>query len=108
MVRYYSDDGFFEAPIDKVWKLIEAHNAHMSEIHPGVKPVKATPQPDGSMLADIETKGPDGKTQQHKWRFAVKPPHAQIVEMVEGPMKGSWLTSTYIPAGNKTHVVTVA
>jgi len=108
MVRYYSDDGFFEAPIEKLWKLIEAHGAHMHDIHQGVTPVSSTQNADGSTTAKLTTPGPDGKPVAHTWRFHVRPPHAQVVEMIEGPMKGSWLTSTYLPKGNRTQVVTVA
>jgi hypothetical protein len=109
MVRYYSDDGVFDAPVEKVWKLIESHNTHMNDIHKGVISVKAHPEPSGSVLADVVTLGPDGKSHvNHKWRFTMKPPLTQTVEMIEGPMKGTWLTTTYLPHGNKTRLVTVA
>jgi hypothetical protein len=108
MARYYSDDGVFDAPVDKVWKLIQAHNDPKNKIHAGILSMSGKPQPDGSVLADLTTPGPDGKPMAHKWRFIMKPPHTQTVEMVEGPMKGSWMTTTYLPEGSKTRAVTVA
>src|ERR1051326_1254673 len=109
MVRYYSDDGVFDAPIEKLWRLIDAHNTEMTHIHKGIVSVNGKPQSDGSVLAEVVTLAPDGKTRMtHQWRFIQKRPHTQTVEMIGGPMKGSWLTSTYLPEGNKTRVVTVA
>jgi hypothetical protein len=107
MARYFSDDGIIDAPIEKVWKLIEAHNDPKNHIHAGIVSMKAHPQGDGSVLADVVTKGEKGNV-DHKWKFTMKPPHAQIVEMIDGPMKGSWITTTYVPLGNKTRFVTVA
>jgi hypothetical protein len=110
MARYYSDDGILDAPVAKVWKLIEAHNDPKNHIHASILSMKGAPQPDGSFLADLVTQAPDGRgTMSHKWRFTLHPPHAQTVEMVDGPLKGSWMTTTYVPEpGNKTRLVTVA
>ena len=108
MVRYYSDDGVFDAPINKLWKLIEAHGDPNNKIHAGLVGSTPHPQPDGSVKLDMITKGPDGKNQNHVWHVRAKPPFTQTVEFLDGPFKGSWLTSTYIPEGNKTRCVTVA
>jgi len=108
MVRYYSDDGVVDAPVEKVWRLIQAHNDPKNHIHAGIVSMSGKPQPDGSVLADVVTKGENGNV-SHKWRFTIRPPHAQVVDMLEGPMKGSWITTAYIPEGaNKTRYVTVA
>ena len=110
MVRYYSDDGIVDAPLNKVWALIQAHNDPKNKIHATIVSMTGTPQPDGSVLSDVVTKGENGAPNvNHKWRFTLKPPHAQIVEMVEGPLKHSWITTTYLPEGtNQTRYVTVA
>lgn len=108
MARYYSDDGILDGPVDKVWRLINAHNDPKNKIHGGIVSMTGKPQPDGSVVADLVTKGPDGKNVNQKWRFVMKPPHTQTVEMIDGPMKGSWMTTTYVPEGNKTRLVTVA
>jgi len=49
MVRYYSDDGVFEAPLNKVWTLVQAHAEHATKIHPGLVASKGTPNPDGTV-----------------------------------------------------------
>ncbi|MCA1812548.1 MAG: SRPBCC family protein [Halobacteriales archaeon] len=108
MVRYYSDDGVFDAPVQKVWKLIEAHQDPANKIHAGLVSVTPHPQPDGTAKLDVVTKGPDGKTMNHKWHVVVKPPFTQTVEFIDGPMKGSWMTTTYLPEGNRTRCITVA
>lgn len=108
MARYYSDDGVFDAPVEKIWKLIQAHNTDMAHIHPDMTPVGVQMQPDGSAVAKIRTRGPDGRPMDHEWRFLVKPPFTQTVEMLKGPMAGSWMTTTYLPEGSKTRAITVA
>ena len=108
MVRYYSDDGVLDAPVQKVWALIQAHNDPKNKIHDGILSMSGKPQPDGSVLADVQTKGPDGKPVAHKWRFTFKQPYAQLVDMLDGPMKGSWIATTYVPEGNRTRLVTNA
>jgi hypothetical protein len=108
MARYYSDDGVFDADVAKLWRLIREHDTKLGEIHPGVRPVSAAVQPDGSVIAVITTPGENGRVVEHTWRFLQRPPYAQTVEMLAGPMKGSWFTSTYIPEGPRTRVVTVA
>lgn len=108
MARYYSDDGVFDAPVDKVWKLVNAHNDPKNKIHSSIISMTGKPEPSGSVLADMVTKGPDGKTVASKWRFTMKPPYTQTVEMIDGPMAGTWMTTTYLPEGNKTRAVTVA
>lgn len=109
MVRYYSDDGVFDAPVQKVWQLIQAHAEHGTKIHEGLVSAKGTPQPDGSIVADWVLRNPDGKTtSKAKLRMVPRPPYAQTVEFTEGAFKGTWLTTVYIPEGNRTRAVTVA
>lgn len=108
MVRYYSDDGVFDAPVQKVWQLIQAHGEHAQVIHPSIISRKANPQPDGSITLDVTVKDPDGKPMSQRWHMMAKPPYAQSVDFLDGPMKGSWLTTTYIPEGDKTRAVTAA
>ena len=108
MVRYYSDDGVLDAPLNKVWKLIEAHGEHATEIHTNLVSAKASPKPDGTMQAEWVTKGPDGKNATHKLHMAIKAPFSQTVDFTDGPLKGSWMTTTYIAEGNKTRCITAA
>lgn len=39
MVFIEDRQGIFDAPIDKVWKLAQAHSIEDSKIHPGAKNV---------------------------------------------------------------------
>jgi hypothetical protein len=108
MVRYYSDDGVFDAPVSKVWKLIEAHGDPNNRIHASVLGAKPSPQPDGTVKLELSVRGPDGKTQNHTWHVIHRPPYSQSVAFLDGPMKGSWMTTTYLPEGQKTRCITVA
>ncbi|HVL87166.1 MAG TPA: hypothetical protein VM681_04035 [Candidatus Thermoplasmatota archaeon] len=108
MVRYYSDDGVFDGPVQKVWRLIEAHGERLAEIHPNVVSHKGIPQADGSTRLDVVTRMPDGTKVGHTWRILFRPPYSQIIEILDGPLKGSWMTITYVPEGNRTRAVTVS
>jgi hypothetical protein len=108
MVRYYSDDGVFDANLQKVWQLIQAHGDPNNKIHGSLVSAKGAPRPDGSWGAEWVTRGPDGKNVNHKLIITAKPPFAQSVEFTDGPFKGSWMTTTYLPEGNRTRCVTVA
>jgi hypothetical protein len=108
MVRYYSDDGVFDAPVNKVWKLIDAHSDPNNKIHAALVGSKGGPQPDGSVKLEMTIRGPDGKTHTQQWRLLHNRPHSQTVEFVDGPFRGSWQTTAYIPEGNRTRCITVA
>jgi hypothetical protein len=108
MVRYYSDDGVFDAPVSKVWKLIEAHADPNNKIHASLVGSKGGPQPDGSIKLEMTIRTPDGKTAMQAWRLVHNPPFSQTVEFLDGMFKGSWQTTAYIPEGNRTRCVTTA
>lgn len=108
MVRYFNDEGVFEGPIEKVWRLVSAHTPdNVHHIHAGFAKMHAAPDAKGGILASIQLRGPDGKVVPAKMRFVMSPPFTQTVEFLEGPFAGSWSTNTYVPEGNRTRVVCV-
>ena len=106
MVRVVDEGSHFEASIDKVWKLVEAHQEHLSEIHPEI----LNPKPEGggehfgvfSFDNDME-----GRKVRVKMRVTAVPPLAQVIEMLEGPLAGSKIVNYYTPRGNRTGVTVV-
>ncbi len=106
MVRIVDDGSHFDAPLDKVWKLVDAHNTEISTIHPEIRNVKIEQggENQGILTFDSEDKGQTFRT---KLRITVLPPFAQAFEALEGPMTGSKFVNYYTPKGNKTGVTVI-
>lgn len=98
---HVTDDGIFDAPVEKVWKYINDQNGHS---HSGMKFTKVLEQSDKGMTAELEVKNPDGSYHKETWKMTMNPPKAHTTEILAGPMKGSKHTHTYSPMGNKTKV----
>jgi ligand-binding SRPBCC domain-containing protein len=98
---HVTDDGIFDAPVEKVWKYLNDDKSHS---HKGMKFTKVIEQSDKGMTAELEVKNPDGSTHMETWKFAFNPPKSHTIEVISGPTKGSKHTHTYIPMGNKTKV----
>jgi ligand-binding SRPBCC domain-containing protein len=98
---HVTDDGIFDAPVEKVWRYINDGNSHS---HSGMKFTKVIEQSDKGMTAEVEVKNPDGSSHKETWKMTMNPPRAHTTEILSGPMKGSKHTHTYIPMGNKTKV----
>lgn len=100
---FIRDDGIFDAPIDKIWKLLgDMSGTHHHESITEMVPVDTK----GNVTTfNVKTKRPDGKTYTEVWRMTMFAPDGFLSETLEGPAKGSKNTHTYIPMGNKTKVV---
>jgi ligand-binding SRPBCC domain-containing protein len=98
---HVTDDGIFDAPVEKVWKYINDENGHA---HSAVKFTKVLEQNDKGMTAELEVKHPDGSSHMETWKMTMNPPKSHLTEVLAGPMKGSKYTHTYTPMGNKTKV----
>lgn len=108
MARYYSDDGVFDAPLDKVWRLIDAHgDATVRDVHPSTVSQRTVEHAGATTVRDVANRMPDGRVVESRIRFTHHRPFAQTLEFVSGPFAGSWQTSTYVPEGQRTRVVTV-
>ena len=106
MVRVVDEGSHFDAPIGKLWKLIEAHGTEIAKIHPNAKNAKIEPigENQGMITFDSEMGGRDI---QMKMRVTSLPPLAQVLELLEGPMAGSKLVNYYTPKGDRTAVTVV-
>jgi ligand-binding SRPBCC domain-containing protein len=98
---HVTDDGVFDAPVEKVWKYINDQTAHA---HSSLSFTKVLEQSDKGMTAEVQMKNPDGSSHTETWKFTMNPPKSHLTEVLSGPMKGSKYTHTYTPMGNKTKV----
>lgn len=108
MVHYFSDDGIFEGSVEKVWKLILAHSdSNVPHIHASFVSPKTVEEKPGVYHTRAQFRGPDGRASPLAMRTTPRPPHSQKIEFTDGPFKGSWFVSTYVPvAPDRTRVVT--
>ena len=99
---HVTDDGIFDAPVDKVWKYLTDQNGHS---HSGERFSKVLEQTDKGMTVEVEVKNPDGSLHKETWKITLNPPKGHHTEVLAGPTKGSSNTHTYTPMGDKTKVV---
>ncbi|MGA2626979.1 MAG: SRPBCC family protein [Candidatus Bathyarchaeia archaeon] len=99
---HVSDEGTFDAPLEKIWRFLNDDNSHK---HSSLKFSKVLEQTDKGMTSEVEVKNPDGSWRKETWKLTFNPPKGFSMEMVSGPMKGTKHSHTYTAMGNKTKVV---
>jgi hypothetical protein len=104
---FIEDSGsYFEAPIDKIWKLAEAHWKELHKIHPAMKNSKSEMTSENSSIVSYDT-DMQGQTIKNRIKITTHYPLGMTFEMLEGPMAGSKFYNYYIPKGNRTGVTVV-
>ncbi len=98
---YVTDDGIFDAPVEKIWRYINDQNGH---VHSALRFTNVLEQSEKGMTTEVEMKNPDGSSHKETWKMTMNPPKSHTTEFLAGPMKGSKHTTTYTPMGNKTKV----
>lgn len=107
MVFIEDREGVFNAPIDKVWKLAQAHATEGSKIHPGAKNVVTEMLSENTFVNSWDQEM-DGQAIRIKVKGTIFYPLGVAFETMEGPFAGSTYFVYYIPiADNKTNVVAV-
>ena len=108
MVLYKSTDGVFDGPVEKVWKLIQAHSPeNVGNIQKGYSQKLLETKPNGQMVVDLTSPGPDGRPTTSRIRFTPTLPTSLLLEWTSGPLAGSWCINSYFPQGtSKTKVET--
>jgi hypothetical protein len=105
MVFIEDREGIFDASIDKVWKLVQAHVKEGSIIHPSAKNV-VTELLDDNMFINSWNEEINGQSISIKVKGRMFYPVGVVFEMIEGPFAGSTYLIYYIPRpDNKTGVV---
>ncbi|MGQ0536188.1 MAG: SRPBCC family protein [Methanobacteriota archaeon] len=100
---FVRDDGIFDAPIDKIWRFLNDMSGQHA--HDSITEMKPIEQKGNVMKIAAKTKRPDGKTYNEVWQMTMFPPDGFMLEVLEGPGKGTTQTHTYIPMGQRTKVV---
>jgi hypothetical protein len=105
MVFIEDREGIFDASIDKVWKLVQAHVKEGSIIHPSAKNV-VTELLDDNTVINSWNEEINGQSISIKVKGRMFYPVGVVFEMIEGPFAGSTYLIYYIPRpDNKTGVV---
>ncbi|MCI4365294.1 MAG: hypothetical protein L3K10_04445 [Thermoplasmata archaeon] len=107
MVRITDEGSHFDAPITKVWKLVELHGEKLSEIHPEVQHphIEMVGENQGMIRYTMEM---NGQKIPVRLRTTALPPLAQVLEHLDGPLAGSKIISYYTAKGDKTAVTVIA
>jgi len=106
LVHIEDSGSFFDAPIDKIWKLVEAHGTDLTKIHPDMKNVKAEMVSENSNVVGYDNEM-QGQTIRSKIKITSYYPLGLAFEMLEGPLAGSKFFNYYIPSGNRTGITVV-
>jgi hypothetical protein len=102
MVHIKDEGSHFDAPVDTVWKFIQAPDAH-GPAHTSTRNQQMKPLGENSMLLSME-QNMNGHWVKVANRVTVFPPLAIAIEVVEGPMTGTKMVNVYTPKGNKTAI----
>jgi hypothetical protein len=103
MVFILDDGAYFKAPLDKIWKLLEAHGADGPKIHPDDKNQKMEMAANNVMVAEWENVV-EGRAVKTKVRFSLYPPLGTAGEFLEGPFAGSKFFNIYTPKNRRTYI----
>ncbi len=103
MVYIVDEGSVYDAPLDRVWKLGEAHATNIKEIHPSFLNYRSEKVGENAQLNTWETEV-EGRRIKTRSRFTAYPPLGTAIEMLEGPMAGSKFFNYYVPKGVRTQV----
>jgi hypothetical protein len=107
MVFIEDREGVFDAPIDKVWRLAQAHATEGPKIHPGAKNVVTEMLSENTFVNGWDQEM-EGQTVRIRVKGTIFYPLGVAFEVMEGPFAGSTYFVYYIPReDNKTNVVAV-
>ena len=106
MVFIIDEGSEFDAPLEKVWKLNEAHAKDAAKIHPGGKNFKTENVNENTIIQSWES-DIQGQTVKTKIKISIFYPLGVAIELLEGPTAGSKFFNYYIPNGNKTGITVV-
>jgi hypothetical protein len=103
---YLTDWGSeFDAPIEVVWKYVQAPEDHGNS-HKDRRNIERKSINENTVLMSWE-QDVDGRSVRMANRLTFHPPVGFFIEPQEGPMAGSKFFTYYVPKGNKTQVVVV-
>jgi len=103
MVFIKDEGGYFKAPLDKVWKLVQLHSTELTKIHKGVKNLITETLSETSEITTWD----DENGVKIKAKLEVFAPIGLAIEFLEGPFAGSKFFNYYTPRGDTTGITVV-
>lgn len=107
MARIVDEGDYFDAPIDKVWQLLELHSSKIGDIHPGITNPTIERLGENQRMIQFAVDR-NGERVTVRIRTTSIPPLAQVVELLDGRLAGSKIVNYYTPIGEKTAVSVIA
>jgi hypothetical protein len=104
MVFILDQGSVFDAPLEKIWKLMFSRSEHK---HATMRNFNAEPTADQSTFLATWESDLQGTTIPFKAKFVYFPPVGFAIEYLEGPLAGSKEFEYYTPMGNKTGITCV-
>ena len=103
MVFIEDKGSIFKAPIEQIWRLLEAHNYEGDKIHPGNKNRTTEKVAENVFMLSWENEV-QGRIIKSKERLTNYPPVGRALEFLEGRLAGSKAFVYYAPKENETEV----
>lgn len=102
---HYESNGVFDAPLDKVWELLEGHGdpETVTENHPSILDAEVLEEGEGWLRMNQTYDTPDGPMEMET-RMDLNPPEGWTSEVLSGPFEGGTTTHTYEEEGSRTRV----
>jgi hypothetical protein len=104
MVFILDEGSVFDAPLEKIWKLMFSHAEHN---HPSMRNFKVDPSGDPSSFLASWKSEYQGSMVPFKVKFVYFPPVGFAMDYLEGPLAGSKEFEYYTPMGDKTGITCV-
>jgi hypothetical protein len=102
MVHIKDEGSHFDAPIDVLWKYLQAPADHGSA-HRTTRNHEMVPISETSFVLNQE-ENMNGEWVKTSSRITVFPPLGLTIEVLAGPLAGSKMINVYTPRGNKTGI----
>lgn len=106
MVFWAEEEAYFDAPLEKVWKLFQAHWTQSERIHSHHANQKGRRIGDNSSEVSWDEEIL-GRVVSTKRRLTMYPPLGWSAVVLEGPLAGSKYFTYYASKGDRTAVWTV-
>lgn len=102
-MAHIADQGsHFDAPVDIVWKYLQAGDDH-GRAHTTTRNQQMKALSDTSFVLSME-RNVNGRWVKESDRISIYPPVAMVIEVLEGPLAGSKMVNIYTPKGNRTAI----
>jgi hypothetical protein len=106
MVYIIDEGSVYDAPLDRVWRLGEAHAKDASRIHPGFLNYRTERMNESTMVQTWDT-DVQGQKVSNRARLTAYPPVGLAIEILEGPLAGSKVHNYHVPKGDRTGATVV-